>query len=91
MNIQIKKEAIEAIKEFLASQQQFVPNGMTAHQYLKTSNIYLQTLTEIISDVEFSHDDYEFDATYDDYNEIIGEATGEKVDTRLPWNKAFQA
>lgn len=89
------KIGVEAAKKYIAQSDDYaamIP-GRTAHQYLKTSNIYVDCLIDEISDAIIEAGlDPDFDITYQDLDEMIGAATGDEIRIEnSKWNCKFDA
>lgn len=72
------KIGYEAAKNYLDEMLKFHNFGK-----LKASNVFVFFMTNIISEKLTELDI--FDATYEDFNQIIGAVTGEEIDTSKDW------
>ena len=73
---------VEAMKKYIASDEpmaKLIPNR-TAHEHLKTSNIYVDALIEVAGEaIDEAGLNPNLDITYTDFNEMIGVATGDEI------------
>lgn len=80
---------VRAVKDYIEESAKYGDS----HNKLKTSNVYVDALQDVISDaISDSGLNPDFDLTYQDFNEIIGAATGDEIDIESdPYDSKFKA